>query len=155
MGTRAGVRVTQTAASPVARLTHAALMAGVIAMGAATAMGVALALGGPARIGGLAAGVVAAASLVSLLPALLHLKPENWGLAVFGASTARMLLVLAVGFAVDPSGDRQAFWMGLVAGAVVVLIAETGLAVSALQKFEREKRTAPASPAAGREQVQA
>ncbi|MCC6678995.1 MAG: hypothetical protein IT436_17860 [Phycisphaerales bacterium] len=147
--------MTRTAASPVCRLTHTAIMLAVIGLGTAAAFGIAVSLGGPARIAGLAAGIVAAASLVSLLPGLLHLKAENWGLAVLGASMARMLLVLAVGFAADPDGGRRAFWMGLVAGAVVVLVAETGLTVSTLQKLEREKRSSPAASGAGREQVQA
>lgn len=153
--TRAGARVTRNAASPVCRLGHTAIMSGVIALGAGVALAVAVSMGGAGRTPGLAAAVVGVGSLISLLPGLLHLRAENWGLAVLGASMARMLLVLGLGFAADPSADRRAYWMGLVAGAVVILIAETALAVSTLARLERERVSKPAAPSAGREQVQA
>lgn len=132
-------------------------MAGAAALGCGAAVGMAAALGGSMKTGVVAAGVVLAASLVSLLPGVLRLRQETWGVAVLGASVARMLMVLALGLVIDSTAglDRRAFWLGLVSGAVIVLIVETALAVSALQKMERQKQSSPAGRPAGREQVQA
>lgn len=130
-------------------------MLAAIGLGAAVAFATGLALDGSSRTAGMSAAIVAVASLVSLLPGLLQLRAENWGLAVLGASMARVLLVIAIGFAAGPAGDRRAFWLGLVAGAVVVLIAETSLAISALQRMERTKRMPAGGLAGGGERVQA
>lgn len=132
-------------------------MAAVIALGAALAFAIAAALGSGERTAGLAAAVVGAGSLISLAPGLLRLRAEHWGLAVMGASAARMLMVLAIGLAADPAGaGRRGFWMGLVAGAVAVLIAETALAVTTLQRIERDNRSRPGGgAAAGGERAQA
>lgn len=132
-------------------------------VGLGVAIGTALAMGANPDTARWAALALAVASIASVAPAVLSVKPESWGLVVFGGSIARMMLVLLAGFLIDHGQplDRRAFWMGLVAGAVFVLIAETAVAISLLVKIERAKplsnsgsSTTPAAPA-GTERSQA
>ncbi len=127
--------------NPPSRPAWLALAVAMTMVGAGVVVATALAMnGGPetARFAALALGV---GSIAGLAPAVLAVKPDSWGIVVFGGSIARMMLVLLAGYLIDNGQqlDRRPFWMGLVAGAVFVLIAETGTAISVLVKIERAR----------------
>ncbi|MBL8763680.1 MAG: hypothetical protein JNM07_05375 [Phycisphaerae bacterium] len=115
----------------------------------ALAAGTSLALGGDARTSTLASLTLTLASAATLFPILASrfIAPSAWGVTVFAAGFVRMLLVIGVGFALDRTRElaREPFWIGLLAGALTVLIVETALAVLILSKLERSRVAAPNS----------
>lgn len=104
----------------------------------------------------LVAMLVASVSLVSLLPALVT-RPERFGMAVLGASIARMLLGMFAALMVTQVGDAPSrpVWLGAVAGLGLILVVESILAIAVLSHLERLKSAGRASAAAGVEPSQA
>ncbi len=126
-------------ANPIHRGHYLGLMLGAISLAVASAIGVVLLKGSSTPTGQWAAIGLAVASLPTLLPALLRVHASNWGTLVFASSAARMLLVIAVGFAVSTGQavDRKPFWFALLAGAIVVLLIESLVASIAIARRER------------------
>lgn len=147
--------MTEPAPQSPSRALHLSVMLGVTALALGTTWVTARTMGGSSTTAGLAALSLVIASVASLGPVVLSVKRESWGVLVFGSSIARMLLVLAVGYWIDAANqlDRGPFWMSLVLGAVLVLIAETTVAVVTLTRLERTSRSSPGTP--GTERAQA
>lgn len=131
----------------ISRAQVLALGLGALALGVGVTVGVSLSMGASPRTAAIAAGALAGASVAGLAPGLLRVKAETWGLLVFGSSIARLMLVVLIGFILDNAIelDRRPFWLSLATGAVVILIAETVVAVRAISRFDKLRRTAPAS----------
>lgn len=148
-----------TAPKIPSRLGYLAVALGVLFVGAGTAFGVAMTLSGSTNSAVWAVAALAVGSIFGFAPAVLSVKPDSWGLVVFGGSIARTFAVLAIGYAIDSTHtlDRKAFWMSVVAGAVFVLVAETIFAVATLSRIERFKQmnSASHSRVAGTEQAKA
>jgi Kef-type K+ transport system membrane component KefB len=106
-----------------------------------SAFGVAMLLGGDARAAGFAAAAVAAASLASFLPVIIQSRSGAavFGMLIFGASIARIFLLMIAVLAIDNAGtvERRPFVLGVLVGAAVTLIIETASAVIILKKLER------------------
>lgn len=114
-------------------------MLGATALGAAAAWAAA----GGGRAAELAVVVLLTASAASFLPLVLLpvLGPARWGFGVAAASGVRTLLLLFGGLAVDiaAGAPRQPMWLGILAGAGIVLVAETATAILVLQRMERAR----------------
>ena len=79
-------------------------------------------------------------SLWGLLPVLVR-SAEFFGLAILGASVARMLLAMFAAFVLTEVGHFQSrpVWLGVVAGAGLMLVVESTVAVAILMSMERKK----------------
>ncbi|NUQ66850.1 MAG: hypothetical protein HUU18_01015 [Phycisphaerales bacterium] len=125
------------------RGTYLAAMTGIGALGAFVASGMAGAMGGDSRTITLAGATVLIATCATLFPGILMLRggAQTWGMLVLAASVARMLVVLGLGAYFDETREliRQAYWLGSVVGAAVVLAGETTLAIKILSRLERER----------------
>lgn len=126
------------------RSLYAGAMVAVAVVASACAFVVARAVGeadGPAV---LTAGVIGVVSLVGLLPILVQ-SAEHFGLAVLGASMARLLLAMfaAVVLTEVGSAPSRPVWLGVVAGAGLALIAEATIAIAILSSIERKKAGQP------------
>lgn len=123
------------------RAGYAGLMVLAAGLSVAAAFGVATALGADARSAGFAAAAVGGASVASFLPSLFQLRSgaAGFGMLIFGASIARLLLLMVIVLAIDNGGtvDRRPFVLGVLAGAAVTLIIETAAAVIILKKLDR------------------
>jgi hypothetical protein len=114
-------------------------MLGATAIAAAAAWGVA----GGGQPADLAVVVLLIASTATFLPVILGpvLGPARWGFGVLAASGVRTLLMLFGGLAVDAatSAPRQPMWLGILAGAGVILAAETAAAILMVHRMERAR----------------
>lgn len=122
----------------VPRLAYAMVMVGV----GATASGLAWMLAGNDPQRGYAAGIVAVGALISLMPAIMSVAPTRWGIVVFATFTVRNLLIVAAMLAVVQlveGIDRRPFLLGVVAGAGLILLVETMLAIGILSWLDRKK----------------
>lgn len=122
----------------VPRLAYAMVMVGV----GATASGLAWMLGGNDPQRGYAAGIVAVGALIALMPAIMSVAPTRWGIVVFATFTVRNLLFVAAMLAVVQlveGIDRRPFLLGVVAGAGLILLVETMLAIGILSWLDRKK----------------
>ncbi len=128
---------------------YAALMAPACAAAAVGAWLVARMMGGDTSTQTLAAACVAAASVVTFLPALLAGNTRgggtNFGVLVLAASMSRtlMLLVLALVMSETRELASRPFWIGILAGGGLVLIVESSLAVMFLARLERQRTADP------------
>lgn len=99
----------------------------------------------------LVAGALAAGLVVSLLPAVLTISADFWGVVVLGAGVGRGLLVMGIVFVAtenNPDLSSKPIFMGALVGTVLVLVAETAAAVTILSGLERVKAALKASPQA-------
>lgn len=126
------------------RTLYAGLMLGASALATLAAFLVARAAGGadgPAlQTGALIAGV----SLLGLLPVLVR-SAETFGLAVLGASVARLLVALfgAVLLTEVAGAESRPVWLGVVTGAGLMLLIESAGAIAILMSLERKKAGHP------------
>ncbi len=153
-----GLSSPRSSSSLPARSAHVGVMLAATGAGAGVTAAVALAfgaggLGGGGGTASLAVLVVLIAGVFGLVPALMHIGAESWGLAVLGGSMGRTLAALAIGLALDQGGgrqlDREGFWIGLAAGLVVVLVIEVAFAVRTLQKMDFSSASAGRAPSGG------
>jgi hypothetical protein len=126
---------------------YAAIMvgAGVVAIGAAWLVaGLMDGSREPARLAAVCTGFGA---LLALAPALFGPRPQigNWGLVVVGGSMARMILILSLGLMLVPADGTRPFWVGILAGAGLILIAETATAAVFISRLDHA-RTIAARP---------
>jgi hypothetical protein len=125
------------------------LMIGLVSLGAVLlGLGTTWFLGGSQPSILLVSGALAAGAVVSLIPALLMISAEFWGVSVMVAGVARGLIVLGVVFVAtenNPDLSKRAIYLGAMVGTVLVLIIETAAAVTILSKIERAKAVAKAS----------
>jgi hypothetical protein len=123
---------------------YAVAMVGVAVAASACAFAVARAVGGIDSPAVLTAGVIGVVSLVGLLPILVR-SAEHFGLAVLGASVARLLLAMFAAVVLTEVGGAASrpVWLGVVAGSGLALVAEATLAVVILSSMERQKAGQP------------
>lgn len=145
------------AANLPAQAPNKALFGGVMGLAWVVAVGAAIlvaqSLGGAGQPATLAAAAVALGGLVTFAPLLARgAAASHFGVFVLGASGARLLLILAIGFAFHQTKDlgeaKKAFWVATMAGAGLILIVESALAVRMLTRLEHAK--ANSTPSAGR-----
>ena len=86
------------------------------------------------------AGLILVVSLIGLLPVLVK-SSEHFGLAVLGASVARLLLAMFAAFILTEVGGlaNKPVWLGVIAGAGLTLIVETTAVIMILSSIERKK----------------
>jgi hypothetical protein len=122
------------------------LMIGLVSLGTVLlGLGTTWFLGGSQPSILLVAGALAFGAIVSLIPALMKISAEFWGVAVMLAGVARGLIVLGVVFVAtenNPDLSRRAMYLGAMVGTVLALIVETTAAVMILSKIERAKAAA-------------
>jgi hypothetical protein len=122
----------------VPRLPYALIMVGV----GAVASGLAWMLAGSDPQRAYAAAIVAVGGLIALMPAIMSVPPTRWGIVVFATFTVRNLLFVAAMLAVVQlveGIDRRPFLFGVVAGAGLILLVETMLAIGILSWLDRNK----------------
>lgn len=122
---------------------YAALTLAAGALAAIAAYAVARASAGPAAPALQPAALIAALSILGLLPVLVR-SAQNFGLAVLGASILRLMLALFGALILTEVAhlDTRPVWLALVTGAGIMLVAETAAAIAILTALER-KKTAP------------
>jgi hypothetical protein len=100
-----------------------------------------------------AAGVVAGASLVGLIPAFIG-SAERFGVIVLMSSVARLLIVLvAATLLTEVAGHpRRPLWVGVAAGAAIALFAEAALAVFVIASLDRTRLARRASERTGEQE---
>ncbi|MBY0308569.1 MAG: hypothetical protein K2Q09_07490 [Phycisphaerales bacterium] len=89
-------------------------------------------------------------SLATLAPILLRVSREYWGVLVLGSGVARVMIALAVAYTLatrHPNETHRPLFMGLAAGAFLLLIVETVLTVKVLSAIERRLAAHSAAPA--------
>ncbi len=140
IGDSSGIHVTQTARQP-ARGVYAAAMIGGTAAAIGLGLLVSMADGGDSAVGARIALALGVALIPSLIPiAVWTREPQHtFGLLVFGASNARLLLVVALGWilASNPEVADRPLWFGLASGAVLLLAVETGAAAFVINRMHR------------------
>lgn len=122
----------------IPRLAYALIMVGV----GAIASGLAWMLAGTDPQRGYAAGIVGVGALLSLMPAIMSVAPTRFGVVVFASFTVRNLLFVGAMLAVVQlveGIDRRPFLFGVVAGAGLILLVETMLALGILSWLDRKK----------------
>lgn len=123
------------------RAAYAGLMGLASVVSTVAAYAVVVMLGGDARAAGFAGAAVAGASLASFLPALIQSRSgaAGFGMLIFGASIARIFVLMIAVLAIDNAGtvERRPFVLGVLVGAAITLIIETVSAVIILKKLDR------------------
>lgn len=132
--------VSAVTANQPPRTLYAGLMVLVGLTATAVAFVAARAVGGPEAPALEPALLVAGVSVLGLLPVLVR-SAERFGLAVLGASVFRLLLAMFGALVLtEVSGlESRPVWLGVVAGAGLMLMAETAAAVAILASLERKK----------------
>src|SRR5437763_769797 len=83
---------------------------------------------------------VAVGSIITFIPALLSVGPDFWGIAVLLCGVGRGLAVLGLAFVLDHAGTglmTRPLYFGALGGAVLILIAESAVAIRILAQLER------------------
>jgi len=81
-----------------------------------------------------------AGSLATLIPLLLSVGKDFWGVVVLGSGVGRSLIVLAVCYAMQPANlPPRPLFMGALTFVLTLLLAETIMAVKVLSRLERER----------------
>ncbi len=123
------------------RTAYAGLMAATACVSVVGAYVAASLVEGDARAAAFAAVTVAGASLCSFLPVLIQTRSgaAGFGVLIFAASIARMLLLMVGVLAVDNAGTvaQRPFVLGVLVGAAISLVFETAAAVVILKKLDR------------------
>ena len=78
--------------------------------------------------------------MLGLLPVLVR-SAEYFGMAVLGASVARMLLAMFAALILTEVGNFESrpVWLGVVTGAGLMLLIESTVAIAILMSMERKK----------------
>ena len=115
------------------------LMLPVTVVGAALAASVAAGLGGGSSAVVQVLAAVLVGSIATLGPVLLSLSRESWGLGVLVCGMTRGLLILGTAYMIELNAvdvAKRPLYLGAVAGAVAILVAEAVVAVAILQGVE-------------------
>lgn len=122
------------------RSLYAGLTLAVAALATGCAFAVARTTGGPDAPAVAVAGLVGVVSLIGLLPVLVR-SAQSFGIAVLGASVARLLLAMFASVMLTEVGGMASrpVWLGVVAGAGLMLVAESAAAIAILSSIERKK----------------
>lgn len=123
-----------------------------MALATACALGVTAAatsmLGGSGSATGIAAGLLALASALTFIPCIARVSKEHWGVLVLFCGAGRGVAALAVAWVI---GQQQMgipprpLFLGIAAGALFLLVAETALTISILSKIERQREALKAA----------
>lgn len=130
------------AANDIPRGSYGLKMASATALGLVLAGVVAAAIGADQKTIGSTVLALAIASVVTFIPVVLRVRAEYWGVAVLASGMGRSLMALAVAYSMtltDPGLSTRALFMGAVAGAVVILIVESALAIATLSQWDRQR----------------
>lgn len=134
--------LTTTVDNPVPTSTHALIMGVATLVAAGLSWGVASALGGDAftlRTVLIATGLGAIATAA---PVLFRARAEYWGVVVLAAGVGRLLLSLGLCYVVrqnSPEVLARPLFVGVVSGAILLLIVEVVTAVKILSAIERRR----------------
>lgn len=93
-----------------------------------------------------------AGTFASLVPAVLRISKEYWGLAVVVAGVARCLVLFAICFAAlenDPTLLKRPLMLGAAAAGGLLLIVETVAAIKILARLDRVASASRAGALAG------
>lgn len=118
------------------------LMLPAVLVAGALSAGMALALGGTGREVSAALIAVGVGSILTFAPALLQLGRENWGVAVLAFGLFRSLVILGAAWMIEsanPELAKRPFYLAVMGGAVFLLVVETAVAVTILQKIENAR----------------
>lgn len=119
----------------------AAIAAGAGVLGAITSAGLCAGLGGDKPSIMLAAIIVLLSTVPALFPALMsgRVRIAKWGMTAFFATMIQPLLAAGLGLAITQIRDlsKDAFWIGCLVGALVVLVSQVAWAITALNKAQR------------------
>jgi len=101
-------------------------------------------LGGDGQAIVVGSGALTVGILISLAPVIIGVKMESFGIAVVAASGARMLVALAIVVIASAAMDlpRKPVGLGVGAGLLISLIAETMLAMMILSRVNRRTELA-------------
>ncbi len=126
------------------RSLYAGLMLATGIVASACAFAAARMVGSPTTPALQISGLIFAVSLLGLLPVLVR-SAESFGLAVLGASVARMLLAMFAALILTQVGSFEArpVWLGVVTGAGLMLLVESIAAITILLSIERKKAGHP------------
>ena len=134
----------ESAAIQPPRAAYAGLMLVAVAAGLGLTAFVGYRIGGGAQTLMFALSALGIASLATFLPSIIVTRSgtQSWGLIVLGASMVRALGALVLGYIFESSNslDRRPFWIGLVSGAALILVAESVAAIMILARIERDKQ---------------
>lgn len=81
-------------------------------------------------------------ALATAIPVVLRIGRDHWGVVVMGAGVARLLLSLGYCYAIreaSPDVLSRPLFVGVVAGAVLLLITEVTTAIRILSALERQR----------------
>lgn len=139
------------------RAVYAASLAVSAAVGGAVASLLAWRLGAGGETIGSIWLVTILATLLGAWPALIagSMPVSRFGALVMAGSGMRLLATMGLGLALDlggsgfASGERTAFWLGIVLAAVVVLIGDSAVAVSTLSRAGRARAGSGAGTGGG------
>jgi len=123
---------------------YGSLMACVCVLALAASAAAANALGADSHTLTMALAAIAIGSLPTFFPLLFTRqtgRETNFGLVVFFASGARLLLIVATALLFSQMSDLagRPFWIGVMTGAGLILIIESTAAIWILSKIERSK----------------
>jgi hypothetical protein len=107
--------------------------------------------GGSSAVTFAACVALAIGSIISFGPALFRVESDHWGVAVLACGVVRGMGVLAAAYFMaqnDPALTPRPLYMGAAAGAVVILIAESVIAVTILSRLERQREQIKSAKAA-------
>ena len=124
-------------------------MAVSVAAGLLTTWLAALSFGGSPAVVGAACAAVAIGSIVSFGPAAFSIGRDHWGLAVLLCGVVRALGILAIAYSLtrgNPDLAPRPLYLGAAAGAIVILIAESVIAITILSSLERRREQTKAAP---------
>lgn len=125
-------------------------MAAASAVGMGVGIAVAGSAGGTGAVTAAVAGVLAVGVVLAAVPLLGHplVRPETWGLVVLGVSAARTLLALGgMLVLIEVQGlDRRPVVYGVLAGTLVMMIAEGAAAAWLLNRRERQRKQTGSTP---------
>jgi hypothetical protein len=105
-------------------------------------------MGGSSSVAGLAIMALGIGSVLTFAPAVLKIDREHWGVAVLFSGTARGLVALGAAYLIAqqrPEMHARPLYMGIAAGAILVLVVETFLTISILSRIERAREAMKAA----------
>jgi hypothetical protein len=91
---------------------------------------------------------VAVGSVATFAPAMLRIGREHWGVAVLFCGVVRVMIALLVAWMLAKGANQshRPLYMGIAAGAFLVLIVETFSTVKILSAIERRREALKAPP---------
>lgn len=134
----------------VPRARYGLVMAAATLLAAAVSWAVARGMGADSATLRAVLAAAALGALPTLAPAVLRLGREHWGVFVMGAGCARLLLSLGYCYMAreaSPELASRPLFVGVVAGALLLLVVEVATSIKILSAMERRREAGGADPA--------